>query len=64
MYFYKEKVGYNSTKKNKQRNFELSNEDNIADKGDYKDFMSKEIDEQSLTTKKCINEYIDKARDD
>ena len=26
--------------------------------------MSKEIDEQSLTTKKCINEYIDKARDE
>ena len=63
---YKEKVEfYNSTKKKINKEiFELSNEDNIADKGDYKDFMSKEIDEQSLTTKKCINEYIDKARDE
>ena len=26
----------------------------IADKGDFKDFMSKEIDEQNVTTKKCI----------
>ena len=63
---YKEKVEfYNSTKKKINKEiFELSNEDNIAEKGDYKDFMSKEIDEQSLTTKKCINEYIDKARDE
>ena len=63
---YKEKVEfYNSSKKKINKEiFELSNEDNIADKGDYKDFMSKEIDEQSLTTKKCINEYIDKARDE
>ena len=63
---YKEKIEfYNSTKKKINKEiFELSNEDNIADKGDYKDFMSKEIDEQSLTTKKCINEYIDKARDE
>ena len=39
-------------------------EDNIAEKGDYKDFMSKEIDEQSFTTKKCINEYLDKSRNE
>ena len=44
--------------------FELSNEDNVADIGDYKDFMSKEIDEQSITTKKCINEYLDKSRNE
>ena len=36
----------------------------MADKGDFKDFMSKEIDEQNNTTKKCINEYLDKSRDE
>ena len=61
---YKEKVEfYNSEKKKINKEiFELSNEDNVADKGDFKDFMSKEIDEQSSTTKKCINEYLDKTR--
>ena len=63
---YKEKVEfYNSEKiKINKKIFELSNEDNVADKGDYKDFMSKEIDEQSITTKKCINEYLDKSRNE
>ncbi len=63
---YKEKVEfYNSDKKKINKEiFELSSEDNIADKGDYKDFMSKEINEQSTTTKKCINEYLDKARNE
>ena len=44
--------------------FELSQDDNVADKGDFKDFMSKEIDEQSISTKKCINEYLDKSRNE
>jgi len=63
---YKEKVEfYNSEKKKINKEiFELSNEDNVAHKGDYKDFMSKEIDEQSITTKKCINEYLDKTRNE
>ena len=63
---YKEKVEfYNSNKKKINKEiFELSNEDNVADKGDYKDFMSKEINEQSATTKKCINEYLDKSRNE
>ena len=63
---YKEKVEfYNSEKKKINKEiYELSNEDNIADKGDYKDFMSKEIDEQSVTTKKCLNEYLDKSRNE
>ncbi len=63
---YKEKVEfYNSHKKKINKEiFELSNEDNVADKGDYKDYMSKEIDEQSVTTKKCINEYLDKSRNE
>ena len=62
----KEKIEfYNSDKKkiNKQV-FELSNEENTADKGDFKDFMSKEIDEQNVTTKKCLNEYLDKSRNE
>ena len=62
----KEKVEfYNSDKKKINKEvFELSNEDNIVDKGDFKDFMSKEIDEQNLTTKKCLNEYLDKSRNE
>jgi len=63
---YREKVEfYNSEKKKINKEIlELSNEDNIVEKGDYKDFMSKEIDEQSFTTKKCINEYLDKSRNE
>jgi len=63
---YKEKVEFYNYEKKKinKEIFELSNEDNVADKGDFKDFMSKEIDEQSITTKKCINEYLDKTRNE
>ncbi len=63
---YKEKVEFYNSQKQKinKEIFELSSEENISDKGDYKDFMSKEIDEQSITTKKCINEYIDKTRNE
>ena len=56
---------YNSN--NKKVNKEiltLSNDKNTADKGTYKDFMSKEINEQSQTAKNCINEYIDHLRKD
>ena len=62
----KEKVEfYNKDKKQINKEvFELSHEDNIADKGDFKDFMSKEIDEQNITTKKCLNEYLDKSRNE
>ena len=34
----------------------VSDEKNTSEKGDYKNFMSKEIFEQPLTVKKCINE--------
>ena len=54
---------YNS--KNKKINKEiliLSNDKFTAEKGDYKDFMSKEINEQNYTAKTCIKEYIDKIR--
>ena len=63
---YREKVEfYNSDKKKINKEiFEMSNEDNVVDKGDFKDFMSKEIDEQSVTIKKCINEYLDKSRNE
>tara|TARA_B100000989_G_scaffold296101_1_gene278560 strand:- start:2071 stop:3888 length:1818 start_codon:yes stop_codon:yes gene_type:complete len=62
----KEKVEFYNSNKRKinKKVFELSSEDNIVDKGDFKDFMSKEIDEQDITTKKCLNEYLDKSRDE
>ena len=56
---------YNS--KNKKVNkeiFTLSNDENITEKGDYKDFMSKEINEQNITAKTCIKEYVDHLRQD
>ncbi len=42
----------------------LSNDQNVANKGDYKNFMSKEIFEQSTTAKNCINEYTDSLKKD
>ena len=38
----------------------LTKEELNYDKGDYKYFMEKEIDEQPLTINDCINEYVDK----
>ena len=43
---------------------ELSSSENNYDKGEYKHFMAKEIDEQPVTIKNCINEYIDKKNND
>ena len=37
----------------------LSQDSQDNDKGDYKHFMAKEIDEQPTTIKNCVNEYID-----
>ena len=42
----------------------LSDDKNLADKGDYKNFMSKEIFEQPITIKNGINEYVDKIKND
>ena len=42
----------------------VSDDDNISDKGDYKNFMSKEIFEQASTIKKCLNEYTDSLKKD
>ena len=38
----------------------LSKDDQNYEKGEYKYFMAKEIDEQPITLKNCVNEYIDK----
>ncbi len=54
---------YNS--KNKKLNkkiLTLSNDKYTTEKGDYKDFMSKEINEQNITAKTCIKEYVDHLR--
>ena len=51
------------TKVNKKV-LELSSEENKYDKGDYKHFMAKEIEEQPTTLKNGINEYIDKINND
>ncbi len=42
----------------------VSSEENTSDKGDYKNFMSKEIFEQPITAKKCVNEYVDSLKKD
>jgi glucosamine--fructose-6-phosphate aminotransferase (isomerizing) len=54
---------YNDKKINKKV-LVLSDDKNLADKGDYKNFMSKEIFEQPTTVKNGINEYVDKIKND
>ena len=44
--------------------YTVSDEENNSDMGDYKNFMSKEIFEQSSTIKKCVNEYTDRLKKD
>ncbi len=62
----KESIKFYDTNKNKtnKKVFTLSDDKNISDKGDYKNFMSKEIFEQPITSKNCIKEYIDNLRKD
>ncbi len=43
---------------------ELSSQEEEYDKGDYKHFMAKEIEEQPLTLKNGIKEYIDNSNND
>ncbi|MDB4070631.1 glutamine--fructose-6-phosphate transaminase (isomerizing) [Candidatus Pelagibacter sp.] len=43
---------------------ELSSKEQNYDKGDFKHFMAKEIEEQPTTLKNCINEYVDKINND
>ena len=62
----KENVNFYDSKINKinKKVHTLSEDENIVEKGDYKNFMSKEIFEQPLTAKNCINEYIDSLKQD
>ncbi len=57
--FYDEKE-----KKINKKIYNLSDDKNTSDKGDYKNFMSKEIFEQPVTAKNCIYEYIDSLKKD
>ena len=43
---------------------ELSSKEQDYNKGDFKHFMAKEIEEQPTTLKNCINEYINKINND
>ena len=43
---------------------ELSSKEQDYDKGDFKHFMAKEIEEQPTTLKNCINEYVDRINND
>ncbi len=58
----KDHVEFYDTKGNKVNKeiLNLSKKDQIYDKGEYKHFMAKEIEEQPLTINNCLNEYIDK----
>ncbi len=56
---------YNSKNKKINKKIQtLSMNEHISDKGDYKDFMSKEINEQDITAKTCVKEYVDQLRKD
>jgi glucosamine--fructose-6-phosphate aminotransferase (isomerizing) len=43
---------------------ELSSNEENYDKGDFKHFMAKEIEEQPATVKTCIKEYVDNINND
>ena len=43
---------------------ELTSNEQDYDKGDFKHFMAKEIEEQPTTLKNCINEYVDSINND
>ncbi len=62
----KDSVDFYDIEKNKinKKVFVLSENKNESEKGDYKNFMSKEIFEQPTTVKNCINEYVDSLRED
>ncbi len=62
----KDEVNFYNSKKDKinKKIHKISDEENLTDKGNYKNFMSKEIFEQPVTTKKCISEYIDSLKKD
>ena len=47
-------------KKTNKEILNLSQDNQDYNKGDYKYFMAKEIDEQPVTIKNCVDEYVDK----
>ncbi|MBM3631051.1 MAG: glutamine--fructose-6-phosphate transaminase (isomerizing), partial [Alphaproteobacteria bacterium] len=51
-------------KKINKKVLELSSNETIYDKGDYKNFMAKEIEEQPITLKNGIREYVDNINND
>ena len=51
-------------KKINKKVLELSTENQKYDKGDYKHFMAKEIDEQPMSIKNGIKEYLDTTNND
>ena len=53
----------NGTKVNKKV-LELSSKEQDYEKGDFKHFMAKEIEEQPTTLKNCIKEYINNINND
>jgi len=53
----------NGTKINKKV-LELSSNEQNYSKGDFKHFMAKEIDEQHITVKNCVKEYVDNVNND
>ncbi len=56
---------YDANKKRINKKIHLLSDDkNISSKGDYKNFMSKEIFEQPMTAQNCIKEYIDNLKQD
>ncbi len=62
----KDNVNFYDSKKNKinKKIHIVSDEENTTDKGNYKNFMSKEIFEQPVKAKKCVSEYIDSLKKD
>jgi glutamine---fructose-6-phosphate transaminase (isomerizing) len=53
----------NGTRVNKKV-LELSSKEQDYEKGDFKHFMAKEIEEQPTTLKNCIKEYVDNINND
>ena len=62
----KDEVKFFNFKKKKvnKKVFTLSDDKSFVSKGNYKNFMIKEISEQPITTKTCLKEYIDKLREE
>ena len=62
----KDEVKFFNSKKNKinKEIFTLSEDKSSISKGNYKNFMIKEIFEQPVTAKTCLKEYIDKIREE